>query len=124
MIFHFSLAQTAQRMPNFPTFLDDHYHFRCQCALCSFELWTPEVGEIFLMNNELWGMGSAPGSMTIDTIRSIPQHEIENCEDYAIQFLRKFDRFHPVHETVYIHNMLLVLWNLFTSRFELPSKTS
>lgn len=76
------------------------------------------------MNNELWELGSAPGSMTIETLRTIAQQELENHEDSAIKFLEKYDRFHPVNETVYIHNVLLVLWNLFTSQFELPAKTS
>lgn len=43
--------------------------------------------------------------------------EIREHEKKAIEFLLKYDRFHPVNDTIAVQNNLHIMWNVLAYRY-------
>ncbi|XP_055298565.1 SET and MYND domain-containing protein 4-like [Sitodiplosis mosellana] len=97
--------------------LDERYHFKCECFLCTSELWTPLTNEVNLSRDPLYEFGLQPSAMTIKRFRKLTRSEVLSYEKKAIEFLEKYDRFHPVNDTIVMQNNLQIMWNVLASRY-------
>lgn len=104
--------------------LADKYHFKCECLLCSQEEHLLSEDEVNLFNNPLWKYGVILSYATVKEFREMSREKIESHEEKAINFLNKYNRFHPIDATSALQRTLIIIWNLLASRFELLSISS
>lgn len=74
------------------------------------------TNEIDLSDDPLYIDGMQPYTMTHAEIRKLPQSIIDRYEKSAIDFLTKYDRFHPVNDTICMQANLQMFWNVIATR--------
>lgn len=97
--------------------LRDRYHFECKCLVCSNENWLNVSVVVNLSIDPLYKEGIKLSTMKWDEIRKLPREAVENFEKKAIEFLEKYDRFHPVVDTMRMQQALLRAWNILSVRY-------
>ncbi|XP_055303098.1 uncharacterized protein LOC129568817 isoform X2 [Sitodiplosis mosellana] len=93
------------------------YHFKCECIICSTDFFLPTKYEINFTNTKLYKDIMEANSMTIQAFRKLPREKLKYYEECAIKFLERYDRFHPINETIEVWRILITIWLLFTTRF-------
>lgn len=92
------------------------YHFQCKCFICVTEEWSSTADVLDLKNDPLYKEAIVLYTMNKKDIREWPREEIEYHEKKAAEFLEKYNRFHPVIDTIAIQEVLLFMWNILSSR--------
>lgn len=73
--------------------------------------------EIDLSDDPLYHEAMQPSTMTHAKIRKLPSSTFDRYEKNAIDFLTKYDRFHPVNDTICMQANLQMIWNVIATRF-------
>lgn len=97
--------------------LETRLFYQCKCLVCSSEDWSPMTREINFSDDPLYIRGTLLYMMSQDTIRELPRAKIDEYEQCAIDFLTKYDRFHPVEDTITMQLNLHMLWYVISTRF-------
>lgn len=79
-------------------------------------MWEPLVNEVDLSDDPVYNDAIKPGTMTVNAIRKLSNNEITKHEKRAIEFLEKYDRFHPVNDTICMQDTLRLMWNILAMR--------
>ncbi|XP_055306917.1 SET and MYND domain-containing protein 4-like [Sitodiplosis mosellana] len=95
--------------------LEYHYFFKCKCKLCLNPNWSIFTGKD-LSEGPLYEKAIEPTWMDLNEIRKLTTEELVSYEREAAKFLAKYDRFHPVKDTMMMQHQLHMLWNTFASR--------
>lgn len=93
------------------------YHFRCKCFVCINNVWHILTGTVNASDDPIYDEAIEPAWMTPDDFRKLPRDEIQNYEKKGIEFLEKYNRFHPIQDTMYMQDNLLNEWIVLSSRF-------
>lgn len=73
------------------------------------------VGKDF-SKNPMYERGIEPTWMDLDEIRNLTPDKVLSYERDGANFLEKYDRYHPVQDTMMMQHNLHMLWNTFASR--------
>lgn len=84
------------------------------CTSNDFSLLAQEVN---FSDDILYEIGIQPSGMTIKELRKLHRSQILEYEKKAIEFLLKYDRFHPVNDTIGMQNNLHIMWHVLASRY-------
>lgn len=57
-----------------------------------------------------------PLLMTAQEFRKLSRHQIGNYEQKAIEFLEKYNEFHPIFDTACMQANLRIMWTVLASR--------
>lgn len=98
--------------------LDKRYRFKCECFICSNQIWSHLTGGINCTQDPLYQEAIESIFLTSEEFRKLPRERMEHFEGKAIDFLNKFDTIHPVNDTITIQKTLQIIWILLASRFE------
>lgn len=79
-------------------------------------MWEPLVDAVDLSDDPVYDDGMKPGLMRVNEIRKLSTNEITKHEKKAIEFLEKYDRFHPVNDTICMQDSLRCMWNVLAMR--------
>lgn len=74
------------------------------------------LDEIDLSDDPKYKDAMKPYMMTAQAIRKLSQSEISNMEKKEIAFLEKYNRFHPVNDTICMQDVLRTVWNVLAMR--------
>lgn len=96
-------------------YLENHYFFECNCAICSNPNWTPFSGRN-LDEHPLYEAAIEPSYMDLQEIRMLTPEQLVSYENDGAKFLAIHDGFHPVQCTMMMQHNLHMLWNTFASR--------
>lgn len=75
------------------------------------------LDEMDFSDDMLYTNGIQPSNLTLERFRKVPRRLIEGYQKNSIDFLTKYDRFHPVNDTICMQNNLFIMWNILASRF-------
>lgn len=79
-------------------------------------MWEPLVNEVDLSDDAAYNDGMKPGLLKVNEIRELSNNEIAKHEKKAFEFLEKYDRFHPVNDTICMQDCLRCMWNALSMR--------
>lgn len=96
-------------------FLAYFYFVKCGCIMCENENWSPFCGG-YLSKSPMYERGIEPTWMELDEIRNLTPDKVLSYERDGANFLEKYDRYHPVQDTMMMQHNLHMLWNTFASR--------
>lgn len=98
--------------------LDKRYQFKCECFICSNQIWSHLTGGINCTQDSLYQEAIESIFLTSEEFRKLPRERMEHFEGKAVDFLNKYDTIHPVNDTITIQKTLTIVWILLASRFE------
>lgn len=90
---------------------------KCECVLCADDSWTTLLDAVSLTQTPLWKDAITPANMTIKAFRNLSRETMDQYENRAIKFLEMYSRFHPLNDTVSVQMVLILMWNIFATRF-------
>lgn len=102
--------------------LENQFRIKCECVLCTDDEWTNLFDEVSLEQSPLWKDAITPVTMTVNTFRNLPRGTMEQYVNRAIKFLKMYSRFHPLRGTMDVQWGLIIMWDLFTTRFWIVNK--
>lgn len=79
-------------------------------------MWEPLVKEVDLSDDPVYDDGMKPAMMRANEIRKLSNDDIAKHEKKAFEFLEKYDRFHPVNDTICMQDSLRCMWNVLAMR--------
>lgn len=91
-------------------------NFPCQCIICANAKSSQFLSKISFSENALYKEAVQPLFLTVEQIRQLPRTVINTIENRAIEFLEKYDGFHPNYETINIQGVLGLTWYILASR--------
>lgn len=89
---------------------------KCDCVLCEDDDWTTILDEVSLQS-PLYEDAITPLKMTEKAFRNLFRETMEQYENRAITFLEMYNRFHPLEDTLNVQIVLIIIWNIFATRF-------
>lgn len=90
---------------------------KCECVLCADDSWTTILDEVSLKQSPFWKDAIAPATMTVKAFRNLSRETMEQYEKRVIKFLEMYNRFHPLIDTWKVLTALIIIWNIFATRF-------
>lgn len=101
--------------------LENRYQFKCECFVCSNQIWSHLTGGINCTQDPLYQEAIEAILFTPHQFRQMPRERIEYFENKSIEFLEKYDTIHPINDTITIQKALIIVWVLLSSKFEFAS---
>lgn len=78
-------------------------------------MWSSLLEDLRFRQDPLWTIATEPMRMSIKEIRQLPQDRIQTYERMAIEFLHKYERLHPIYDTVLVQHGLVLMWRALAS---------
>lgn len=87
----------------------------CECIMCTSDDFALYPREVNFSQDPLFEFGIKPYTMSMKQFRDLTRNQITEYETKTIAFLNKFDRFHPVNDTVSMEKNLEVMWTILAA---------
>lgn len=96
--------------------LEVGYDFDCECLVCTNPKRSALISKIEFSANPLFKEAVQPLLMTVQEFRQLSRCQIGNYEKKAIEFLEKYNEFHPIFDTACMQANLRIMWSVLASR--------